>query len=365
MGDRGRAPLGTADRQPRARPARVRPLRGRGRQALLGRLRGPAAGRVVLDLERAQPPLLPEAERGRPADLPGDGRRRVAGAARSGGRGREGAGRRDRTGPAPGHGARADATSCGAGCASTSDFEPTPGERRMPRLPRLRRRRLRAPPLRADLRVPGRRGHRQPARDPPARPLPRPRGGGRAAAARRCRSTTPSSGSSATRPIPTASIDLARTGGAPEREGGAVVSLPARCAATRSTCSTTTRRARAPRGRRSGRASRRACGSPTAGASPRGTPTACRSWCSARAAAACWSGAVCGPASGVRRGGARMPRLARVVRRVETNDAGYFEVRLPGPAPTRSSATTRTASGSAAAARPARSPRRRSPTEPH
>ena len=80
------APLGTAtgNREPDPREfARFAAAVGK---RYSGDYEGLPEGRVVLALERAQPPLLPEAERGCPADLPGDGRRRVAGAARSGGR---------------------------------------------------------------------------------------------------------------------------------------------------------------------------------------------------------------------------------------------------------------------------------------
>ena len=114
-----------------------------------------------------------------------------------------------------------------------------------------------------------------------------------------------------------------RAGRAPEREGGAVVSLPAR-AQLRAVPAL--RRPAAPGRHAEGdlvRLPDRPAVHRRDGRSPPTTPTGCRSWCSARAAAACSSGAACARGAacagrscmrGGRRGAARGDERRRLLR---------------------------------------------------
>ena len=241
LGHRGRPPVSAETVNLRPDAGGVRRLRRRGRAALLGRLRGPAAGRLVLDLERAQPHPVPEAAREAPAHLP----RRWSRAAlprdpRERARRRAGAGRRDGAGRQP------RARSIGprefvqrwlclddrlpAACGGTA----APASA-------ARRRRLRAPPLRPRRARAAQEGHRQPAGDPAARPLPGPRGA-RGAAARRPADLQHRVRAPEQPARPDRQHHARAPGRAAEREGGAVATATRGCAATRSTCSTTTRR---------------------------------------------------------------------------------------------------------------------------
>ena len=331
------APARDRDRQPRARPARVRATsRPRSRKRYSGDFEGLPTVRVVLALERAQPPLLPEAQRGRPAHLPARWSPRRCRALRDAAGGdaqvlvgetapdrRPGSvlGPRDflrrwlcldeRFQPTPDE----------PGCRGFRGFD-VDGYAHHPYGPDLaRRRRTRDIVSMLVIRRLG-------------RYLDRARGG-RAAAAEPADLQHRVRPPVATLPIRPRGINLARAGGAPEREGGAVVPLPAP-AQLRAVPAV---RRPAARGRHAagdlvGLPDRPALPRRHAEARLRRLPAADRGAACA-AAAACASGAGCGP--GAVCGGRSSMRGGRVVRRVETNDAGYFEVTLPDRAPTASS----------------------------
>ena len=107
LGDGRRPRTQLRDRQLEGQRGRVRPVCRRGRAPLFGALRRPARGALLHDLERAQPPQLPEADLRRAAGVPQAGRHGAAPdppqrpERREGVRGRAGAGgpRPDRDGP--------------------------------------------------------------------------------------------------------------------------------------------------------------------------------------------------------------------------------------------------------------------------
>ena len=220
------------------------------------------------------------------------------------------------------------ATSCAGGCASTSASSP---RRTSPGCGGFRGFDVDGyahHPYGPTSRDPGACGHRQHAGDQAARALPRSGRGGRAPAARACRSTTPSSASSRTLPI--------RRRGSTSREQAALLNEKeeqsyryprVRSYAQYLMYDDPPREGATPQEIWSG--FQTGLRFPTARRSPPTMPTACRSWCSVRAAAACASGAGSGP--GTVCGGRSAMRAGAWGDAWRPNDAGYFEVTLPDP----------------------------------